>query len=248
MGIFDTAQADGRVRGFLLGTVLENNDAEKKGLLKIRLGSEGESKNICEGVKAIAPFAGKEYGVYMLPEIGEQVVVGFLDGCFDRPFVLGSVYSSTDTMLSESFDTTNFVKKFKTKGGTIVEFSDKKGEETITIKTPKELAIIMKEKEQTITISTASSKIEIDGKNGKITLDAQKELLLKSGSAEFSLKSGGDVLLKGTGIEVSGGSKISVKSSGTLELKGNKTELSGAMVEAKSSGIMTIKGSITKIN
>lgn len=245
---FDSAVSDGRVFGFLLGTVLENNDKEKKGMLKIRLGNEGASKNICEGVKVMSPFAGKAYGVYILPEIGEQVIVGFLDGCFDRPFVLGSVYAAADTMLSESFDDSNYIKRFKTKGGTVVEFCDKDGEETITVKTPKELSIVMKEKPQTITVSAASTSIEIDGKNGKISANAEKEILLKTGSAELSMKSGGDILLKGGSVEVSASSKAVIKSSGTLELKGNKTELSGSVVELKSSGIMTIKGSITKIN
>lgn len=88
----------------------------------------------------------------------------------------------------------------------------------------------------------------IDGKSGSVAISAEKEISLKTGSAELLMESGGDITLEGTKLLLKGNSGVKAQSGGTLELKGQKTELSGAMVELKSSGVMTVKGSITQIN
>lgn len=239
---------DKHVSGFMLATVLSNNDDKNKGMLKLRLLCEGEQKSALEGVKILAPYAGACYGAYWLPEVGNQVVVGFFDDCIDRPFVLGSIYSAGDAMLSESFHKDNNSKRIKTKAGNLIEISDEKDEQSITIKTPKKLAVEMKEKTESIKITTGDTLIEIDGKNGKVSIKGQKELLLESGSAKLSIKSSGAVELKGTNIEIKSDSIMRLNSGGALDIKGQKTVISGALVEAKADGILTLKGSITKIN
>lgn len=41
------------------------------------------------------PWAGTNWGMQLLPRVGAEVIVGFLDGDVDRPVVLGSVYNGT---------------------------------------------------------------------------------------------------------------------------------------------------------
>lgn len=231
----------------LLGTVLENNDAQNKGTLKIRLYHEGVSKNILAGVRVLSSYAGEGYGSYLLPEIGEQVLVGFIGGCFDCPVVLGSLYTPSDAMLSHSYHKTNAVKRLKTKAGTVLEFNDDVNGETILLQTPEHLCISLKEQNQTIVLSAGKNRLILDGKNGKITVEAQQEILLKAGKAEFSLQAGGRASLKGSKVELSG-SSIQAQSGGAVTLKGQRASVQGTMVEVKSSGVLTVKGSITKIN
>lgn len=239
---------NGIVNGFMLATVLSNNDDKHKGMLKLRLLCEGEQKSALEGVKVLAPYAGAGYGAYLMPEVGEQVVVGFFEGCIDRPFVLGSIYAAGDAMLSESFNKDNDIKRIKTKSGNLIEISDKKDEQSITIKTPKQLSVEMKEKSQVIIVSAGKILVEIDGKNGKISIKGEKEISLESGSAKLSMKSSGAVELKGANIEIKGDSAIKLNSSGTLDIKGQKTSISGSLAEVKADGMLTLKGSLTKIN
>ena len=237
----------GAIHGLTLGTVLENNNAEKKGTLKIRLGCEGATQNILEEVKLLSPYAGNQYGFFLLPEIGDQILVGFLDGSYDRPIALGSLYTLADQMLADGYHKSNAIKRFCTKGGTLVEFNDDPEGETILVKTKGKLALSMKEKDQRLTITSGQNTIQLDEKNGSVSIEAAKELGIKCGGASIKLTSGGELKLEGSTVAVKG-SSVKVESSGALTAKGQKTELSGSLVEVKSSGIMTVKGSITKIN
>lgn len=237
-----------RINGFMLATVLDNGNEKQKGKLKLRLLCEGQEKNILEDVKVIAPFGGERYGVYCLPEVGEQVLVGFLGGCFDRPFVFGSLYTSTDEMVSESFHEKNALKRFVTKGGSVVEISDEKDQEAIRVKTPKgNLSIELLQNPETVTVTAEKNKVTVDGKNGSVKVSAEKKIELTAGSASLSMESNGNIKLKGGTLELKGNS-IKLDSGGLLNMKGQSCELSGAMVSAKANGIMEIKGNITKIN
>lgn len=238
----------GRVLGFMLATVLSNGDDKKKGKLKLRLLCEGQAKEVLEDVKVITPFAGERYGVYCLPEVGEQVLVGFLDGCFDRPFVFGSVYTASDKMVADSFHKSNALKRLVTKGGTVVEISDEKKEEAVRVETPeKKLRVELSQKEQTVTVSAGKNTIVVNGKDGCVKLEAQKEIQFKVGKSSIKMDSGGNVKLEGVKITAKGQS-VSVSADGQLALKGQSTQVKGSMVDIKSDGMMQIKGSITKIN
>lgn len=233
--------------GFMLGTVLENNDKQKKGMLKIRLAGQGEECNILENVKQLSCLAGENYGAYILPEVGDQVIVGFLDGCFDRPFVLGSLYTISDSMLTDSFHDKNAVKRLRTKGGTVVALSDDKDADTVKIHTPEHLSIVLCEKKQTIELKAEDTKITLDGKGGIVSIEAKKKLQLKVGSADITMQSDGSISVSGNDVKLDGKS-VTVKSVGAMTVKGQKTELSGAVTEVKASGILTVSGQMTKIN
>ena len=49
------------------------------------------------GVGAVAtPSAGKDRGLLMLPQVDEEVVIGFEHGDARRPIVLGSLFNGQD--------------------------------------------------------------------------------------------------------------------------------------------------------
>lgn len=241
-------QEEGKISGFMLATVLSNSGEQSKGKLKLRLLCEGQAKNILEDVKVITPFGGADYGIYCLPEVGEQVLVGFLGGCFDRPFVFGSVYAAGDRMLSDSYDPGNTKKRLVTKAGSVIEISDVKGEETISVHTPnKALSIELSQKTETAVITAGENKVILDNKKNTAQVKAAQKIELETGSAKLKMESNGAVQLKGTNIQIKG-SSIQISSSGLLNMKGQSLEASGSMVHLKANGEMSIRGSITKIN
>lgn len=247
MKVNPSAPDNEKIYGFLPATVLANNDGEHKGLLKVELICEGNGKTVLDGVKVVVPFSGDAYGVYALPEIGEQVVIGFLDGSFDRPFVLGSLCTVKDRMLSDSFHETNAMKRIVTAGGNSIEISDEKGAESISVKTPKKLLLILSEKDGTAAISADENQVKINAADGSAEISAKGKISLKTGSSSFTMDSDGSIAVSGENLELKG-SAIKAESSGELTFQGTKTAISGSMVEISSQGIMTIKGSITKIN
>jgi type VI secretion system secreted protein VgrG len=88
----------------------------------------------------------------------------------------------------------------------------------------------------------------------KLTLSAGEQIVLKCGMAQIVLKQDGTVEISGKDVQVSGTAKASVEAtqvavSGTqLDVKGTKTAIQGSgTLDLSSSGIASLKGSLTRI-
>ena len=175
--------------GFVQGTVVENNNAEYKGMVKVEFTVWESGKNMCEWVRLLAPYTGKDYGTYWVPEIDETVLVGFIGGSLKRPFLLGSLYPSGASLVSENFDKKNVKKRVKTKGGVDIAISDEDGKQSITVTTPKGSTLVIDDEKQCCKLSDKEGKngIQLDYKNGKAELLAEKTISIKAGSVELSL-------------------------------------------------------------
>jgi type VI secretion system secreted protein VgrG len=96
-----------RVGGPILATVVDENGEEKvapqqnpivvdeHGRVRVRLhwmDRDPSKRQFCAWLRVAQSWAGNGYGAQFLPRVGESVVVGFLHGDPDRPFVMGSFY------------------------------------------------------------------------------------------------------------------------------------------------------------
>ncbi len=94
-------------------------------------------------------WAGKNWGAFLCPRIGQEVIVDFLEGDPDRPIVTGRVYNGEnappyDLPTSQTIST---IKSNSSKGGqgfNEFRFEDKKGEEDIFIHAEKNMDIRVK--------------------------------------------------------------------------------------------------------
>jgi type VI secretion system secreted protein VgrG len=99
-------------------------------------------------LRVATPWAGKQWGMIHIPRIGQEVLVGFLEGDPDQPVVVGSLYNA-DMMPPGNLPgskTKSGVASRSTLGGTIAEeniilFEDKKGEENVFIHAQKDQLI-----------------------------------------------------------------------------------------------------------
>lgn len=237
--------------GFIQGTVVENNNPEFKGMVKVQLTVFEEGQDDMPWVRLLAPYGGKEYGNYIVPEIDDIVIVGFIAGNLDHPFLLGSLYPEEDAMVDESFDDKNYIKHFKTKGGMDVSIYDKDAEQSVTVTTPKGSVITMEDKEETCLVSDkdGKNKLFFDYKNGELEILADKKITVKTGSVEMVLDGEADKYsLKADKIETKGGTSIKTEAGSTLDMKGPTSKLEGNQVTVKGSAQTVISGGIVKIN
>lgn len=236
-----------------MGIVTENYDSEHPGKVRVTLPRLSGDGFKLAWVPVMSPYAGKGYGLYWTPEVGEAVVVGFMD---DDPYsgiVLGSFWNKKNTTPDGMAAEENDNKALRTKAGHSISFVDTADKGIITIKTSAGL---------TVELADESKKITIKGKDGKdkLVIDSDKNKVEITADSEITLK-GGDLKLEGENISIKG-SDISFKSDGglklegkTLTLKGTSVKQEGTSFEAKgsevkieSSGMLTLKGSMTKIN
>lgn len=91
-----TGHSLGPLQELHLGSVVDNQDPEARGRVRVRLHSTGMEL----WAAVVVPSAGQGYGVSMLPRLDEQVVLAFASP--DLPLVLGALWSGSDSAPSEA--------------------------------------------------------------------------------------------------------------------------------------------------
>jgi Rhs element Vgr protein len=104
---------------------------------------ESNEKSTCY-VRVSQPWAGKGWGGYFIPRIGQEVIVDFLNGDPDRPIIVGRVYNDEQKIPYDSPTQSGF-KTRSTPGGDStnyneIKFEDKKGSEVLNIHAEKDMS------------------------------------------------------------------------------------------------------------
>jgi type VI secretion system secreted protein VgrG len=101
--------------------------------------------------RVLQPFAGAWGGTWFLPRVGDEVIVGFLDGDPDRPIVVGSVYNSEmmPPFALPSKKTQSGIKTRSSKQGgednaNILRLDDTKGSEEYYVQAEKDMKVLVK--------------------------------------------------------------------------------------------------------
>jgi uncharacterized protein involved in type VI secretion and phage assembly len=210
--------------GLVIGTVTNTNDPDGMGRVRVKFPQLGEG---IEGWWArIATLnAGAERGVFMLPQVNDEVVVGFEHGDPRRPFVLGCLYDGNrNKPPADLRDPSN----------------DRKA--LFGVKTDHEVFVDGKQKMTLRTGEKMTVEVNKNGRNGTgdYLLDAKGNITEKAAQAvkieanqTIDLKASQSVTVKGSGT-------VNVESSGSLTLK-------GATIDIQASGPLSLKGAIINI-
>ena len=83
------------VRGLLTGVVIDVDDPMKQGRIKVQLPAMPGRTDTAWSPIAV-PMAGNDRGVCMLPEIGDEAIVGFLANDPEQPVILGFTWNGVD--------------------------------------------------------------------------------------------------------------------------------------------------------
>jgi type VI secretion system secreted protein VgrG len=93
-----------------------------------------DEKSTC-WVRVSQPWAGKGWGGYFIPRIGQEVIVDFLNGDPDRPIIVGRVYNDDQPKPFDSHTQSGFRTRSTPKGSASncneFRFDDKKGSEQV---------------------------------------------------------------------------------------------------------------------
>ncbi|WP_341902079.1 type VI secretion system tip protein VgrG [Fluviicola taffensis] len=165
--------------------------------------------------------AGENRGSFFLPEIGDEVLVGFINEDPNNAVIVGMLNSSAKPAPLTAEDANN-IKGFITRSELKFLFDDEK--KSVTIETP------------------AGKKVIIDEDADEITLKDEHSNSLKMNKDGISIESGKDLILKATGDVTIEGVNIEITGQAEVKVAGN------AGTELSSSATTTVKGSIVQIN
>lgn len=230
----------------MLGTVIANYNALKPACVQVSLSGRPAGMGVTAWAKVAMPAASGGSGIYSLPDIGDHVVVAFLDGDIDSPVVIGSLYNAAAVPPAETLTPLNNIKEIKTKLGNEIKIDDLKG---IKIKSVTGHNLELSDKSLSAKLSDPTGKTSVEIKNGVLTLNGLTGIKIKSGSCEISLDGASQsVTIKGL--------NVSVEAAQGLTLKGMQANLNGqivsvsanAQLDLSSTGAANVKGSILKLN
>lgn len=237
-----------------VATVSANNDPRGQGRVQVQFYWQKPLSLTTNWLRVQTPDAGSSdqvssnRGLVTIPEVGDQVMVGFEHGDPHRPFVMGSLFHGK---AGTGGGTGNNVKSLSSKSGHTIELNDgggitikdKTGENLIVVD-GKDMITIVSSK--TIAISNGKSSLVLE--EDKITIDAAKIAI--SGSEFISAGSGsaGFQLAKEEGIAAVSGTKVITSGSSEVQIQGRKTSVSGSNVSINGDMDATITGGLVKIN
>ena len=151
----------------------------KQGRVKVEY-SAMEKGLLSPWANVATPLAGKGRGMLFMPEPGDEVLVGFRDGVFDFPCVVGFIWNGQQ----ESSETEASNRVIVTPGGHQLRFEDKKNDTRIVIKSKGEHSLTLEDK-------ASGPRIELKTKAGReLVLDdttAQGQIRIKSSEHQVTL-------------------------------------------------------------
>jgi phage baseplate assembly protein V len=80
------------VRGLTIGVVTDVNDQERQGRVLVRFPWLDDTLE-STWASMVSPFAGNDRGAFFMPDVGDEVIVGFLHADFRQAFVLGACWN-----------------------------------------------------------------------------------------------------------------------------------------------------------
>jgi uncharacterized protein involved in type VI secretion and phage assembly len=189
----DRAPSFERPAGWLFGgqlaQVVSLADPDNLNRVQIRLiafdGMEGQDMPLW--ARVVAPFAGDERGAFFMPDVGDEVLVVFVQGDPRHPLVVGGLWSGGNAAPASIGAGGNIVKRIRSKNGLQITLEDRQGQENIRLETPGG---------QSLTLRDGPGAILFEDSNGN-------SVRLESGG--FSFQSSINVKIEAPKVDVTAG-------------------------------------------
>lgn len=190
--------------------VVDNRDGQKLGRIRVQFPwQEIQDKEMkSPWIRIAVPYAGKGKGHLFVPEIGEEVMVGFEMNNAERPYVIGALYNGGEGIPDNTWaasgskdGTTNNIKAIRTRNGHTIVFNDKGDAGLIEIYDSKNNTyhISLSADDKKITIYSAGD-IAINA-DGSISMMAKEDVSIIA-NGNVSIKADQEVSIQASKVNV----------------------------------------------
>lgn len=230
--------------GITLAAITNIKDPKNLGRVKCAYITSDQDAGETGWIHCLTLLGGDRYGTFFHPNTGDVVALAYENGDIHRPFVIGCLWVGDPKPPLTVQDGKNEEYRFITPNKSYVDFLDTEGKEKITLSTPKNRQVILDDGEQEICATDGKNSVRISGKTGVIEIKCEKKLTVKVGGGVTVECDGtaGTLNIKTNKEIAMSTAQLGAKASGTAEVSGNGS------VTVKSGGMLTLKGSVTKIN
>ncbi|MBW4721119.1 VgrG-related protein [Saccharothrix obliqua] len=232
---------DGRT-GLVPAQVTDIRDPAGLGRVKVRYPWLSDDFN-SGWARTVHVGAGEHRGSLVLPEVGDEVLVGFEHGHFDAPYVLGGLYNSEDAppkLLKDPVDGNTgqvTTRGFASRKGHKVAFVEDEG---IVIASGDGKFVVKVDQLNQVVEVTSGKAVVVKARNG-ISLDAGSGALELTGE-RITARARADV-------EIGAGARLAMSGETSAKVEGAAVSVAGrGQTEVTASGVVTVRGGVVKIN
>jgi uncharacterized protein involved in type VI secretion and phage assembly len=201
MNLLETAtketalEAGGLIKGVAVALVTQNKDEE--GLCRVKVSYPWHEKpRESYWARLAMPMAGKERGLVLIPEVGDEVVVGFEREDLRFPYVLGALWNGKDKPPLANDDGKNDKRILQSRSGHYLLFDD--GDQGVVKLLHEKGRKIVFDDNGFVVQDESGNAIKVDSNSGAMTIEATGQLKIKAAT-------------------------ISIQATGTLELQAGAT-------------------------
>jgi uncharacterized protein involved in type VI secretion and phage assembly len=227
--------------GMVVGEVTNINDPKQMGRVKVRFPGLDSSQESAWG-RLLTQGGGAKRGNVMIPEVGDEVLVGFEHGDPRQPIILGGLFGTKSNIPDWTVqDGQVSARRFTSRLGHVWELSDgaSAAEQYFMIQ--------LAGQQHTLKVTKESTNLEIP---------AGQPLTIKAGNTQVAFSNSGDVTIKGANITVQAeqnlklsGLQVSISADTQLQMQGqSQASLKGAILQLEGEGTAALKGAIVQIN
>ncbi len=187
--------------------------------------------------RILFPYASGDAGFFFYPEVGDEVLITFMNDDPRFPIIVGSLYSSKNKP-KEVSDEKNQFKSIYSKSGINIKFDDE--DKILSIETPDKNIIVLDDKAKSISIQDMNENSIVMDDSG-ITMKSTKDINLIA-DGNINLNATSNLAMKATADATLEGASITQSAQTSFTAKGN------ASAELSASGQTTVKGAMVMIN
>ena len=231
-------------------------ETDKHGRVKIQFHWDRDGKkdqNSSCYVRVAQPHAGKSFGFWSVPRVGQEVVVDFIGGDPDRPLITGAVYNDANPIAYElpKLATVSGWRSRSSKEGTLemfneLRFDDAKGKEYVWLQAQKDFYRSVKENAfdhvlKNETVKVKLTRKEVIGENWFVNVG--KDVMHEYGK-DMHVKVAGDVFYTGAAtLQATFTKDIQIKGEATfgLDIKDKLDAKIGGETKLASTGALHLK-------
>jgi phage protein D len=233
----------GRI-GFTIGIVTNNQDPDGLGRVRVKFPALSESEESW-WARVVTPGGGAQAGLSFMPQINDEVLVGFEHGDLRRAYVLGGLWgpSARPPWNHDTYIAQNKVIEWGLRTAAGHTMAIRGGESPnekhfkVTLADGTKLYV----GSDKVEVVTNSKSIELkSGERASVLLSDQGDVTVRG--VNVTIEATSKLTLKGVNVDAKANASLAAEGGATLALKG------GATAKLEADGITEVKGSLLKLN
>ncbi|MGB3764870.1 MAG: VgrG-related protein [Ornithinimicrobium sp.] len=247
LGLTRTGPTRRGLPGVVVAIVTDVSDPQNQGRVRLSLPWLSDDF-VSDWSRTLQLGAGKDRGMMMLPEVGDEVLVAFEQGDFRRPYVLGGLHNGVDVpsaagvaLLDSGTGAVNR-RSWVSRQGHRIDLLDQNG-------AAEGIAMSTADGALALSLDGTETKVTLHS-DGTVLIEGSQGIVVDAATSPLDLKGSQINLTASQGVSVDGGGgNVSVTAGAQLELSGTTAKLEGsANTEVKGGAMCSVSAAMVRIN